>query len=497
MIGRSLVSPRVFSFPGGLRVFDRKAYDQATRRCASIFGAGGHATIARKKNAGGAAWTPATPGNLVAWWKADAGVTESGGAVTQWDDQSGNSRHLVTGDSPTYSATGWKSTTHAITFNGSSDWLKNITDSALYGLVNGTNVNHSILVAIDSTYNANFKTVVCFDDSAGSHKGLSSVGSGGFSFATDGVNSPAGSVAQARGFNATMSYCSGGGTITTYVNGLADPSGATCGQTLSGSNRFVLGLNTAVGAAPFAGQIVEVAIYSAKLVESDDDDWREYIKGRWLWSPTIVGITAISTNTNSSSATSQTLPLTPDTGDLLFAHVAVTDGSGTSVTPPSGEGWSLIDTGTSGSGGTIAKIYWKRWGAGDTDNTTSAFTGTAGNMRVTITVVRDGKSSGTPYAVSANAGSSSSGTTATAPAVTSPGAARLLLRFFTASGTATNVSATSENARYSGSSYGFTSGVDGCMGMSSLVVGSGDTGTATATLAVSGDWGAVTVAVDP
>jgi hypothetical protein len=40
-------------------------------------------------------------GNMMAWWKADAGVSTSEGSVTQWADQSGNARHLTPGSSPT------------------------------------------------------------------------------------------------------------------------------------------------------------------------------------------------------------------------------------------------------------------------------------------------------------------------------------------------------------------------------------------------------------
>ena len=50
--------------------------------------------------------------DLIAWYKADVGVTTSGGFVDQWDDQSGNGRHLydgvVTGsvNRPSYQSSG-------------------------------------------------------------------------------------------------------------------------------------------------------------------------------------------------------------------------------------------------------------------------------------------------------------------------------------------------------------------------------------------------------
>jgi len=54
-------------------------------------------------------WTPTELTNLEAWYDADDAttITESGGAVSQWNDKSGNSRHVVqaTGaDQPTTSA---------------------------------------------------------------------------------------------------------------------------------------------------------------------------------------------------------------------------------------------------------------------------------------------------------------------------------------------------------------------------------------------------------
>lgn len=46
-----------------------------------------------------AAWTPASLPNLVAWYDASdtASITQSSGAVSQWNDKSGNLRHLLQG----------------------------------------------------------------------------------------------------------------------------------------------------------------------------------------------------------------------------------------------------------------------------------------------------------------------------------------------------------------------------------------------------------------
>ena len=60
---------------------------------------------------GGGAWSPSDLGaDLLAWYDAsDAGtVTESAGSVSQWDDKSGNNRHVSQGsgaNQPTYNGT--------------------------------------------------------------------------------------------------------------------------------------------------------------------------------------------------------------------------------------------------------------------------------------------------------------------------------------------------------------------------------------------------------
>jgi hypothetical protein len=69
-------------------------------------------------------WVPTDLGtDLVAWYDAQDGasITESSGAVSQWNDKSGHAYHLtqtVAGAKPTYSATGFNSTYPGITGDG-------------------------------------------------------------------------------------------------------------------------------------------------------------------------------------------------------------------------------------------------------------------------------------------------------------------------------------------------------------------------------------------
>ena len=73
-------------------------------------------------------WTPAEIDTALWLDAADAStITESGGAVSQWDDKSGNARHLsqaTAADQPTYLPTGFNSLP-TISFDGTNDFLKN------------------------------------------------------------------------------------------------------------------------------------------------------------------------------------------------------------------------------------------------------------------------------------------------------------------------------------------------------------------------------------
>lgn len=63
--------------------------------------------------------------NLAAWYKAEAGITTVTG-VSQWNDQSGNARHLAqatTTKQPAYSLAAGPNGLPALTFDGTDDFL--------------------------------------------------------------------------------------------------------------------------------------------------------------------------------------------------------------------------------------------------------------------------------------------------------------------------------------------------------------------------------------
>ena len=75
-------------------------------------------------SAGGAVFTPASVANLKAWYRSDLGITESGGTVSAWADQSGNGHNLTEAtNKPAYSATSGANSFPGLTFDGSNDKL--------------------------------------------------------------------------------------------------------------------------------------------------------------------------------------------------------------------------------------------------------------------------------------------------------------------------------------------------------------------------------------
>lgn len=186
-------------------------------------------------------------------------------------------------------------------------------------------------------------------------------------------------------------------------------------------------------------------------------------RGRWAKStpivksklpPTIVEISDFCTN-NGSSATA-TLLNTAYKDDIIVAHVMIAGGSdGATATAPVGEGWTqkttVEDTTNQNS---VTVIFWKRWGSGSTDNLSCTFTSSSGTCTVQLTRIKYCYWVGDPFeAVATNHGS---GTTLTAPTVTSGGSDRLWLKFFNAVAPVTNISAVAGTPYYfdTGSVYG-------------------------------------------
>ena len=280
-----------------------------------------------------------------------------------------------------------------------------------------------------------------------------------------------------------LAWAGGGGTMSSWLDAVQDLNAASFSTTGSGHNSFLLGTSH-LGTNYFKGPVCEVAIYSAALTGTDVANYLTYSLAKWgaLGSPIVMSTSGNSADSNSTNATN-TIAGTPATNDVIVAHVTVSGASSSVITPPAGEGWALIvrsDDAPTGSG-TSAAVYWKRWGTGSTDNTSVAFTGTVGNMRLALTRLRGCKTSGNPFTASAATTNNGSVTTVTAPTATGAAQQRTLRFYSVSANTVALTPAAGVNAGGVLYTSAFTAGVDGASAATESTTDANPTGTASAT----------------
>lgn len=103
----------------------------------------------------GSVWTPLQLPNLLAWYSAKQGITLNGSTVSQWNDLSGNGRHLtqaVASSQPTYNATGLNSKPTCY-FDGSGDYMTYV------GAALPTYQNFTVWMVLKQVNNSNYDVV--------------------------------------------------------------------------------------------------------------------------------------------------------------------------------------------------------------------------------------------------------------------------------------------------------------------------------------------------
>lgn len=123
-------------------------------------------------------WTPASLTNLTCWLRGDLGVTTSGGSVSAWTDQSGNSNSGSQGTSgfrPTNSLDGGDGMA-SVVFDGTDDQV-DITDSAGFGST--TAVSVGVWARMGSSFPSNGTIFGQWNSTATSQKFRMYVATGG------------------------------------------------------------------------------------------------------------------------------------------------------------------------------------------------------------------------------------------------------------------------------------------------------------------------------
>jgi len=228
-------------------------------------------------------WTPATPGNLLAWWKADSGLTLSGSRVTTWADQSGNGHDLTEFSAlgPTYDATGWNSSQPTVQFGGSNVFLRNITTS-IASYPNGTGTPLTIFASCRAAAFVNPGALLHWfaDPSVTDTYTFGAADSGGTGVLRvyDGTTDRLGSVASTG--RRRLAYTYDGSNLKGYVDGSLDLSVGSLSIVKSGCNRMYMGAIWNL-TQKWDGIITEMVVYSAALSSTHVTNYSTYSAAKW------------------------------------------------------------------------------------------------------------------------------------------------------------------------------------------------------------------------
>ncbi len=229
------------------------------------------------------AWDPTTPGNLLAWWKADAGLTLSGSRVTTWADQSGNGHDLTEFSAlgPTYNATGWNGSQPTVTFGGTNVFLRNITTS-ISSYPNGTGTPLTIFATCYTNTKAQGALLHWFEDPSITDSytfgGINNVGvTDTFARVYDGVVDRTGSVSIIGRHRVAYTY--DGSTLKSYVDGSSETLATSLSIVKAGCNRVYMGAIWNL-TQKWVGDISEMVVYSAAK-DSHVSSYQTYSAAKW------------------------------------------------------------------------------------------------------------------------------------------------------------------------------------------------------------------------
>ena len=246
-------------------------------------------------------WTPANLPNLIAWYKADAGVYSDlgttaaidGAAVVQWNDQSPNHYHLVQNDSnphqPILHKTGWTGGKPALYFDQTPPNGQQMMSGPV-AMGSGSPFSAFAVAEMEATTGSNGR-VLSYGPPAGpdySAGGAVLISRSGAT-AVMGTyrNGPTATIPLAYATNAHIGFVGDGSITTGYVN-----NSTTGGAPANPDNStFTTGGNIGVGgqvssgamsyASNWQGYIAEVVLTNAALSPADRASLEAYFSARW------------------------------------------------------------------------------------------------------------------------------------------------------------------------------------------------------------------------
>ena len=215
------------------------------------------------------------------WLKANAGVTDSGGAISAWADQSGNSHNAAATNAPTVEA-GVDATNGLATidFNpaGNDDGLK-VTDHADFDFSSAFEM--AVLVKFDlvnanrcvlsKDFYQNEWTWICDDGIMKFHVG-----------GDDGIGSA--TLSTDTWYVVGISRGAASRQIQLFLNGATDGSAVGNTQDLTGTNDLYIGqrFNDPGWSQGLDGEIAEILVWKAELTSAQRAYVYTYLTDKWL-----------------------------------------------------------------------------------------------------------------------------------------------------------------------------------------------------------------------
>lgn len=219
----------------------------------------------------GSQFGPSSLSGLAAWYRGDT-ITTSGGAVTQWDDKSGNGKHLVqatSGKRPTLTASGIGNQP-SVVFDGSDDTLECASMTVASGspftvLFVGNSATQANRVFLDS-FNAVGARLAIYCQTSSQ---ISLYGSAGFGVNGTDMSSSHVVAAVINGASSKLS-----------VDGAAPTTGDVGTAGLASGLRVGIDQDQTAGRS-VSGQIAEIVLYSRALTTTEVTQVARYLGARY------------------------------------------------------------------------------------------------------------------------------------------------------------------------------------------------------------------------
>lgn len=243
----------------------------------------------RAPRGGASAITPATilGSALLAWFRADLGITLNGSNVSAWADQSGNGHHLIQNtatNQPAFEAAGLGGKP-SVLFDGVDNYLVSAA-SALGAACGGNDQPVSLIMAyhlVSATANDTFWS---FTNTADADSVLRIITAAGPTARSDkgaddgGFVSAAGTIVLATTEAHVHSFVHSGTAVSTWIDGTIDTNNQALNVNVTNFDRFILGAQ-----APTLffnnARYAEVVISASALSTAKRQAIEDYMQARY------------------------------------------------------------------------------------------------------------------------------------------------------------------------------------------------------------------------